>query len=198
MMNARKWFATFSSILISLYCFTATAGSQKAIQFPGEISQIASPNGRYVLVNVDSESEEQTLYLGDNHALYLRDLKTGKEKKIYAYGRHVKTLWSPKGTRLMISDYGGSDYANCIIFFFETARNPINVQEQLREKMRYNKSVFGNHHTYIVGTEWFSENKVKIKIFGHGDIDPHGFTLWYEYLIGDGFKKLGYVSRELP
>ena len=64
--------------------------------------------------------------------------------------------------------------------------------------MRYNKSVFGNHHTYIVGTEWFSQNRVKIKIFGHGDIDPNGFTLWYEYLIGDGFKKLGYVSRELP
>src|SRR6266487_4669503 len=123
MMNARKWFATFSGILISLYSFTATAGSQKAIQFPGEISQIASPNGRYVLVNVDSESEEQTLSLGDNHALYLRDLKNGSEKRIYVYGRHVKVLWSPRGNRLMISDYGGSDYANCVIFFFDTTRN---------------------------------------------------------------------------
>lgn len=190
MMNAHKWLVTFSSILVSLYGLTATAASQKVIQFPGEISQIASPNGRYVLVNIDSESEEQTLSLGDNHALYIRDLKTGKEKKIYTYGRHIKTLWSPRGNRLMISDYGGSDYANCIIFFFDTARDPINVQEQLREKMKYNKSIFDNHHVYIVGTKWFSENRVKIKIFGHGNIDPNGFTLWYEYLIGDGFKKL--------
>ena len=196
MMNAHKLLITFSSILVSLYSFAATAGSQKVMQFPGESSQIASPNGRYVLVNVDSESEEHALALGDNHALYLRDLRTGKEKKIYTYGRKVEALWSPRGNRLMISDYGGCDYANCIIFLFDTARSPIDVQEQLREKMGYNKSIFGNHHPYIVGTEWFSEKRVKIKIFGHGNIDPHGFTLWYEYLIGDGFKKLGYVPRE--
>ena len=197
-MHVRKWLTTLSGVLISLYAFTATAGPQIAIQFPGEISQIASPNGRHILLNVDSENKEHTLSLGGNHALYLRNLKTGEKKKIYAYGRHVKTLWSPRGNRLMISDYGGSDYANCIIFFFDTARNPIDVQEQLREKMRGNKSIFGNHHAYIVGTKWFSENRVKIKIFGHGDIDPNGFTLWYEYRIGDGFKKLGYSPRELP
>jgi len=193
-MNAHRWLIIITSILVPLYSFAATAGSQKVMQFPGESSQIASPNGRYILVNVDSESEEHTLALGGNHALYLRDLRTSKEKKIYAYGRKVEALWSPRGNRLMISDYGGSDYANCLIFFFDTERTSIDVQEQLRERMRHNKSIFGNHHVYIVGTEWFSEKRVKIKIFGHGNIDPHGFTLWYEYLIGDGFKKLGYVQ----
>jgi len=190
MMNINKLFITLSIILISLCSSAATASSQKVMQFPGESSQIASPNGRYVLVNVDSESEEHTLALGDNHELYLRDLRNGKEKKIYAYGRAVEALWSPTGNKLMINDYGGSNYANCIIFFFDIGRTSIDVQEQLWKKMRYNKSIFGNHHVYIVGKKWFSEKRVKIKIFGHGDVDPHGFTLWYQYLIGDSFKKL--------
>lgn len=53
-----------------------------------------------------------------------------------------------------------------------------------------NKSTFGNHHVYIESVKWLSENKVKIKISGYGDIDPEGFTLWYEYTFGDGFESL--------
>src|SRR5262252_5293024 len=65
-MHVRKWLTTLIGVLISLYAFTATAGPQIAIQFPGKISQIASPNGRHILVNVDSESKEHTLSISGN------------------------------------------------------------------------------------------------------------------------------------
>ena len=63
-------------------------------------------------------------------------------------------------------------------------------ERELRRQMGDNQSIFNNHHVYVTGVGWLGEDKVEIKIWGYGDIDPRGFTLRYEFTIGDGFKKL--------
>jgi len=120
----------------------------------------------------------------------LKDLKNKTNEKLFSYNRYVDVLWSPKGTGLIVNDHGGSDYANSIIFLFNGVRKSIDLKATLLKTMSENKSIFGNHHVYIEGVEWLDENRVKVKISGYGDIDPNGFTLWYEYTIGDGFKRI--------
>lgn len=188
-MNASKRVAILSGLSVFLLGTMLLAGEKQIVRFPGKETKFLSPNGRYVLINVDSIEEKDVSRLGDNHALYLRDLKHNKEDKIYSYGRYVDVLWSLKGGWLLINDHGGSDYTNSIIFPVSNKGRPVDVKEELRKREGDNKSIFGNHHVYIEGTEWLSENRLKIRVSGYGDVDPGGFTLWYEYVIGDGFKK---------
>ena len=98
-----------------------------------------------------------------------------------------------KAYRFIINDYGGSDYSEPIIFIANNPDRAIYVRKQLQEQMGNNASIFGNHHVYIVGAEWLSDKSIKIKIYGYGDVDPNGFTLWYEYILGDGFK---FIKRD--
>lgn len=193
-MIVRSTSAKFS-LIIAFLCLMSLAAvhGEQLTKFPGKVAMTVSPDGRYEVINKDSLSETEILSMGGNHALYLRNLKTGEERKLYSYGRHVEVLWSPKGTRLLINDYKGSDYSIPIIFSSDGNGNPINIEEQLKKKLKNNPSIFGNHHVYVVGTDWDGENKIKVKIYGYGDVDPNGFTLWYEYTIGDGFR---FVKKE--
>jgi hypothetical protein len=178
-----------SIFIIAFLCLSfAAAHGGRLTKFPGRTAMITSPDGKYELINKDSTGEKEVLSLGGNHALYLRNSRTGEEKKIYSYDRHVEVLWSPKGTRLLINDYRGSDYSVPVILSLNGNENPVDIQEQLNKEMKNNRSIFGNHHVYVIGTDWMGENKLKIEIYGYGDVDPNGFTLWYEYTIGDGFK----------
>ncbi len=188
MMAVHRTIVAIILCLFFLSWSTLAAFEKRPVRFPGERSQMESPDGRYVLINVDSENKEQILSLGGNHALFLQNSKTGKKEKIYSYDRYVEVLWSPNGRRMIINDYGGSDYAFPIIFSFDGNIESINVEDKVRRELADNRSIIGNHHVFIIGTEWLGEDKVKIKIYGYGDVDPKGFTLWYEYQISDKFK----------
>jgi len=165
----------------------ATDGAK--LRFPGGHSQLASPDGRYVAVNIDSDVAGQAALLGDNHALFLLDLKTKTVEEVYPYGRGVEILWSPGGSALLINDRAGSDHSNTAIVILTPQKRRIDVEAELRAAMSSNKSIFKNHHVYISGTQWLTENKVRIKVSGYGDVDPKGFTLWYEYAIGGDFRR---------
>lgn len=181
----KKWLIVVVLLNYSFLLFSAIA-SMNLTRFPGERSEILSPNRRFILYNIDTENT------WPNHALFLKDIKEEKEKKLYAYQRYVEVLWSPQSTALFINDHGGSDYSNSIIFIFEGKKKnkTFDLREELRQNLGNHKSIFGNHHVYIESVEWLNEDKVKVKISGYGDVDPDGFTLWYEYKIGEGFRKL--------
>src|SRR5947207_9725413 len=92
-MAASKALAIFLGSLVFLYAGVVYANEELTIRFPGVISQTASPNGRCVLINIDSDNDSQTRYMGANHALYLLNLETTKIEKIHSYGRNVEVLW---------------------------------------------------------------------------------------------------------
>ena len=180
--NANKtWFIAISIILCLA---TFVMAKEKLTRFPGEISQISSPNKTYLLSNIDDDKSPPY------HTLFLKDLKNNTNEKLFFYNRYVDVLWSPKGTGLIVNDHGGSDYANSIIFLLNGVKKSVDLKATLRQKISENKSIFGNHHVYIEGMEWVDENRVKVKISGYGDIDPNGFEIWYEYTIGNGFKRI--------
>lgn len=179
----------FGSVFLAIGANWVAASESAKIQFPGSSSQLISPNGRYVLVNVDSEGPAMTSYLSDNHSLYLLDLKSTKVEKVRSYGRKVEALWSPQSLALLINDYEGSNSTRAIVYLVDKGKY-FDVKDELRRRLGSNRSIFGNHHVHIVGTDWLAENKLQVKITGYGDVDPAGFTLWYEYTVGHGFRKL--------
>ena len=189
-MAANKVIVICLGSLVLLWAGVMYADEEPATRFPGVVSQTVSPDGKHVLINIDSEGDSQTAYLGDNHALYLLDLETTKIEKIRSYGRNVEVLWSPKGSALLLSDHRGSDFTDTIIYMLNGKKRQIDMERELRRQMGDNQSIFNNHHVYVTGVGWLGEDKVEIKIWGYGDIDPRGFTLRYEFTIGDGFKKL--------
>lgn len=160
----------------------ASAGGQQT-RFPGDVSELASPDGHLVLVNVDSDQPP-------HHALYLRAKGASGQEQLLTYGRHASALWSLRGHGLIINDYGGSDYSNSLIFLFGADKKQVDVREELRRQVSSNRSLFGNHHVYIEGVGWLDDDRVKVKVSGYGDVDPKGFTLVYEYTIGGGFRLL--------
>lgn len=168
-----------------------TLASERFSQFPG-LSEASSPDGRYVLRNVDIEKDGEF-----NHQLILRDTKTNTEKTIYSYGRRVDALWSEDSKGLIINDHGGSDYTNCIIFRLEKEIKKHDVKELLtRKSIKYKKSIVENHHVYIEGIRWVTNKTIKIRITGYGDVDPEGFSMWYEYTIGNKLKFIAKKSQD--
>ncbi len=183
----KKFFVLPLSLVIPFFlCCRMMPHGGQPLRFPGTLSRLASPDSRHVLINADSESVSPS---GDSHALYLQNPKTGEHKEIYSYGRYVEVLWSPGGGKLLINDYAGSDYSLPVIFLTDSDKT-VNIAEEIRKKLGNSRSISGNHHVYITGTEWLTENSLKIRICGYGDIDPEGFTYWYEYIIGNGFGRL--------
>lgn len=167
--------------LLLLVAPFALAGGNP-IAFPGRVSELSSPDGRYVLRNVDSDQEP-------HHVLYVEGVQH-KSERLLTYGRHVSALWSRDGQALLVNDYGGSDFSNCLLFLFGAERKRIDVRERLHEQLGSNQTIFGNHHVYIEGVEWIDRSRVKVKVSGYGDVDPKGFTLFYEYPVGGRFRLL--------
>jgi hypothetical protein len=189
-ISAPKVFKGLLLTMIIFCCYNIVAEENKLIVLPGKMSQIISPNGKWLLLNIDSEAGDSNPFLKGNHAIFL--LKIGEKKliKIYSYDRHAEVMWSPKGTKLFINDYAGSDYSFPIVILNNDGNRIINVGQELLKKEK-NPNIADNHHAFLIATEWLTENSLKIKVYGYGEIAPDGFTLWYAYDIKSGvFRKL--------
>jgi len=152
----------------------------KLISFP-EHSRAVSPDGRYSITGVYSESEPyHTVFLDD------RQLKTRRE--LFSYSRSIELLWNPDGKSFVLNDYAGSDYSECKIIFVDEKAESIDVWDKIVKGIapREQRSLLENHHVYIAAREWVSRDAVKVKVWGYGEVNRSGFIRFYTY-----DKKLG-------
>jgi hypothetical protein len=154
------------------------------IVFPGKSSNYPSPDGRYMLVNVDDAS------MNPPHKLLLRDNKTGGETTLLSYNRWVGVLWSPSGSALLVNDHKESDEADVYVFTLDPSTHRVSMLDQLRHDFPGDPSLFQNDHVYIEATAWITEKKIEVKAYGHGDVDPKGFTNFFEYTLGDHVQRV--------
>ena len=173
-------------ILLALLSATIAARvSPQNISFPGIRSESKSPDGRFVIKNFDSETEDPA------HTLTLLDHRTGTEIKIYRYGRHVDVLWSPNSKAFVINDYEGSNISHPVLFTEPWTLARVDLREKLIDFLRARneaKSVLGNDHVYITAERWLNSDKLLCKVTGYGAANPKGFTKRYVYEIGVGFR----------
>jgi len=151
------------------------------LTLPGHINKLASPNKRYVLVNIDSEAEPY-------HRLVLRDLASGKEKLLRTYARHISVAWSPNGESFFVNDYGASDFSDCYLYSPANEDKPVSIKEALKEQFGSDQHLWKNHHVYIECRKWLSETELLVRIKGYGDVDPSGFAVCYSYGLKGSFK----------
>ena len=94
------------------------------------------PDKKFLLLNVDAENDADVKRFGDNHALYLRDARTSKEKRVHSYPRHVVAFGSPDCGFLTINDFEASNRATCYVFAV-TEGKLVNVADSIRNRRKF-------------------------------------------------------------
>jgi hypothetical protein len=162
------------------------ASPKKLVEFPGPQAQLQSPDRRYVLENLDSDKEP-------HHTLRLKNSETGAVRTLCNYPRHVSVLWSPDGKKLVVNDYAGSDFSKTLIFSADQDSPPQDVGAQLLESLKDSpdrRSLADNHHVYFAVSSWEGNEAVKVKVWGHGEVDPKGFSRLYQYTLDGSFRRM--------
>jgi len=173
-------------LLVAVFNCTAAASAGKLVEFPGPQAQLQSPNGRYVVENVDSDKEP-------HHMLRLKNSETGAVRTLCNYQRHVTVLWSPDGKKLVVNDYAGSDFSKALIFSLDQDGRAEDVGSELLQSLKDSpdrKSLAENRHVYFAVYGWDGNGAVKLKVWGHGEIDPSGFSRLYQYTLGGLFRRM--------
>jgi hypothetical protein len=163
----------------------SSAVGQK-ISFPGSRSETKSPNGRYVIQNVDSDQPPA-------HTLILMDMRNGSTNTVYKYARHVDVLWSPSSDATVINDYEGSNASRPILITlpWTAATTPLDLRENLIDFLRSkgeSKIILGNDHSYLLAQRWLSSKEILCELRVYGEANPKGAARLYVYTIGEGFK----------
>ncbi|GMV99886.1 MAG: hypothetical protein AMXMBFR84_10250 [Candidatus Hydrogenedentota bacterium] len=144
--------------------------STKLTGFPGRQSTLLSPNGKYLLINVDADSETVAERLGNNHALYVMDLASTKSVRVVEYGRSVAVAWSPSGDTLAINIHEGSSDTTCMVCRFEEKENALIVVEQKLDQVaaKFAGETFRQlGHQFVEALCWISEDQLEIRIHGY-------------------------------
>jgi hypothetical protein len=150
-----------------------------AESFPSKHDILKSPDKNYKLINRDAEKESDVQPLGGNHALFVKDEKTGLERKICNYNRHATALWSPDSQMIAITDFAGSDNSECFIYMLKSNKL-VGLAEPL-EKAFEGTGKMKNHHLYFEAVNWQKASLLKINVTGYGTNDPNGFNAHCQY-----------------
>lgn len=156
---------------------TSIFAANSAISFPGKIDHISSPNNNYILYNADYDNPIDKFE--NNHSLFLLNTKNNNKQRIFNYGRHIDAQWSPDSNDLLITDYGGSDFADCLIFKVDNEK--ISITDVMKKGMPSNKEIFSNGHVYVTCSKWQDATNAIIYANGYGGSNPNGFESWYKY-----------------
>ena len=117
----------FTTIILTTLFVNVIVFAQKLVTFPGSMEIMSSPNKRYILHNVDPDKDS------DRHKLILIDNVRKTKFEILSYDRSIDVLWAPDSNGLIINDFGGSDYADCIVFKLNKPKKGISIMELLKK-----------------------------------------------------------------
>jgi len=169
-----------AAVVITLSVAITTAGGSRSVNpvsFPSNRTETASADGRFAVVNVDSDFEP-------HHALFLENRKTRVRRKLVEYGRSVEVLWNPNGNAFAVTDYVGSNISECFVYSTSADEAPVNVADEIQHSIANPielASIQKNDHIYYAAVRWTSPQTLRVKVWGHGDVNPSGFIRTYTY-----------------
>lgn len=172
-------------IFILIWGVALVQMSAQKVLFPGIKTEAKSPDGNYVVKNVDDESRQPA------HTLCLVETKAKTETEIYKYRRHVDVLWSPASDAFVVNDYEGSNASHPVLFTKPWTAQPIDLRERLLMFLgtqEATKGMLSNLHVYLLALRWLSDDDILCRVTGYGGADPKGFTKDFVYKVGEGFR----------
>lgn len=157
--------------------------SDLRVLFP-EKTQAPSPDGRYVIVGVNSESSP-------HHRVFLEDRVRKTRRKLFNYDRNIVLLWHYNSKWFAVTDNFASDGSRCTIFSVDKKIRPMPVLDLLFRALYPSsrddlKTFLSNHHAYVEAVAWDGPMILKVKVSGYGDANPGGFTKFYEAQLSLG------------
>ena len=125
-----------SILMMSFLLLPVVSFSPTARRFPGNKSELTSPDGHWTLQNVDRDQEP-------HHSILLKENTTGKARKICDYNRSAAVIWSPDSRHFALNDYAGSDFTETTILSVDETVPNVDVQKEVNSK---SKVTMGGDH----------------------------------------------------
>lgn len=173
----------------------AIAAELHAINFPGKVSAISSPDGRYAIRSIEQNKEPF-------HKLVFEKKDGGgklTKRDLMDYERNVDVLWSPDSSKFVVNDWLGSNCASAYLYDVRDLKKRIEIDQELIDSVKDekdHKSLTASSHIYIFANRWISPGAIEIKATGHDGPDPGGFTLLYQWDLKSSFKRLKRLATE--
>jgi hypothetical protein len=167
-----------SILLTFLLLLPIMSFGQAVTRFPGLKSELASPDRRWVLQNLDRDQEP-------HHSILLKSNATGKTRKICDYERHASVIWSPDSRYFALNDYAGSDFSDASIISVDETVSTIKVQDEI---LRKGGSAKGGDQENFGVARWLDARRVVVHNWGHGEPAP-GVCICYVYALNDSVQK---------
>ena len=173
-------------LLIGSLSLVVLCSAQNA-SFPSRTTKSKSPNGRYVIQNIDYDNRDPA------HDIVLLDTKNGTKTTIQSYERGVDVFWSPQSDAFVINDHEGSDSTRPFLYSLPWTGSKIDLLEKLTDFLRTRKEekvVLGNDHVYFSAKRWMDAHELLGRLEAYGEASPHGagFNGYYVYTVGQGFR----------
>lgn len=168
-----------SRIILIFTIFLAVsvpAAQSKWVSFPSQHTTAVSPDGRFAIINLDSDKEPY-------HTLFLEDRKDRGRRKLLEYSRSVRVLWNPNSRWFAVTNYAGSNVSECYLYSTDAVRPKIDIEKEIIARMSPSEKarVQNNYHVYWEAVSWVNAITLRVKVWGHGDENPSGFTRSYYY-----------------
>ena len=172
------------TLLVVALLTTLTCAQSNYARFPGKRSEVDSPDGKYVFVNVDNQQQP-------HHSLFLEEKSTGRRHKISDYERSVAVVWAPNSKRFALNDYAGSDFTSTYIISVDESLPKVDIQKVIVSKF---KRIARGDHDYFGVRRWLDDRRVIVNHWGHGESQPSGFCECYIYTLNGPVKQCGVQS----
>jgi len=147
--------------------------------FPsGPQATLPSPDRRYELQNVDSDTQEPA------HSIFLLDRKTGQRTLLYQYGRWVNVLWSPSSSAIVVNDFFGSDDSTSVLILVSPRLKRLNLWKLLLKSKAVTSKMrrdFQGYPVFKCAVGWFSADRLVFRVAGFREAGPTGFKNPFAY-----------------
>jgi hypothetical protein len=167
-----KKLAVFTLVLTF---FALIAFSAENESFPGP-GYSADPTGRY-LIELQKQSQ------GDApQRLFLKDLRTGKQRELQALDQKADVFWAPDGNAVAVTDWNGIDVTDIAIYFPDRPDGTIHIQEAFARSSNKFKFIRQNQ-IYFKILGWRDRNVLYFKTLGQKDSTSDVFEKYYECTV---------------
>jgi len=169
----------------AVIAFGALTHAAPFVVFP-KAGQLPSQDGRFVVRNADRVAPLSE-YVGTFHSLYLGDTVSGASRKLCDYVGVAAVAWT-KNDFIIVTQYVSKDTSRALIFNAADTRDPVVIDKQwltnlvpvsLRPQLRE------NNHVFVEASQVDGET-LKLRVWGYGKHDVHGFRWLCEYSLIEG------------
>jgi hypothetical protein len=177
----RSWRIVSSAVVVAAaLCGQAVAGP--FVVFP-QAGQLVSPDGRFVLRNVDREAPASD-FVGTFHALWLTELATGRSRKLCDYIGPAAVAWS-RSDFLVVTQYLSRRTSRALVFSVAEPDNPVVLDQPTLTRLvpaEPRPSLRDNNHIFIEASR-LEEDILYLHVWGYGQHDAGGFRWHCEYAL---------------